>query len=62
MKYLRYKVKIAFEQYKGFYVVEHKVAAVDFEQAKKSALKKFWDDHSEQHNLKIHHITITEYN
>lgn len=62
MKYLRYKVEIAFEQYEGFYVVEHKVAAVDFEQAKKSALEKFWYDHGKQHNLRIHHITITEYN
>lgn len=61
-RYTNYKIKIAYEWYRDRCKVEYMVMAEGFEQAKEAALKKFWDGRSEYHNLRIHHITITEYN
>lgn len=61
-RYTDYKIEIAFEQYTDCHEVLYMAMAEGIEQAKKLALEKFWATHSEEHNLRIHHITITEYN
>ena len=61
-RYTNYKIEIAFEWYKDRCMVEYMAMAEGFEQAKEAALKKFWGDRQEYHNLRVHHITITEYN
>lgn len=61
-RYTNYKIEIAFEQYNECHQVVYLAVAEGFEQAKELVLKKFWGDRSEYHNLRIHHITITEYN
>ena len=61
-KYTTYEIKIAFEQYKERHEVVYRAAAEGIEYVRDSALKRFWGDYGGLPNLRIHHITITEYN
>lgn len=61
-KYTKYEIEVVFEQYESVFFVKYEEMAEGFDQAKEFALKNFWNEYGEEHNLRIHHITITEYN